>query len=297
MLRALGAVGGGRARSWWRRRASPQPPSAQVQLDRAPRRRRRHQRRGGSRWREQLHAVHEPRPGAREVRGGVDGVHARAERGQPLALAQRLAPRPARRSSRRASRRRPRAPTASTSLPLRRARLLAGQAEHVLAAGQLDHLRHPVAADEHRVEPLERGHARPARRPPRRRSTVVDRARRPRPRAARRPRRRPRPRPGAARRPAPRRASTGRARSPRGWVGSRSATARTSSKETAQTSHTAWVTIRSDVELRERAPRRARRAPRRGWCARARRRRSRPPRGPSGITLRVRWGSCSAPGG
>ena len=62
---------------------------------------------------------------------------------------------------------------------------------------------------------------------------------------------------------------TGRARSPRGWVGSRSATARTSSKETAQTSHTACVTIRSDPELREQCPRRARRATRRGRCARA----------------------------
>ena len=29
-----------------------------------------------------------------------------------------------------------------------------------------------------------------------------------------------------------------------GWVGSRSATARTSSNDTAQTSQTAWVTIR-----------------------------------------------------
>ena len=38
-----------------------------------------------------------------------------------------------------------------------------------------------------------------------------------------------------------------------GWVGSRSATARTSSNDTAQTSQTACVTIRSTPELLERA--------------------------------------------
>ncbi len=37
---------------------------------------------------------------------------------------------------------------------------LAGEAEHILAAGQLDHLRGPVAGDEDRVEPLERDDAR-----------------------------------------------------------------------------------------------------------------------------------------
>ena len=41
-----------------------------------------------------------------------------------------------------------------------RARALAGEAQHVLAARVLDQLRHPVARDEQRVEPLERGDAR-----------------------------------------------------------------------------------------------------------------------------------------
>ena len=39
--------------------------------------------------------------------------------------------------------------------------LLAGEAEHVLAAGELDQLRRPVPGGERRVEPLERHHARP----------------------------------------------------------------------------------------------------------------------------------------
>ena len=39
--------------------------------------------------------------------------------------------------------------------------MFAGQAEDILAAGQLDQLGCPVAGDEHRVQPLQRGHARP----------------------------------------------------------------------------------------------------------------------------------------
>ena len=39
--------------------------------------------------------------------------------------------------------------------------LLAGEAEHVGAAGELDELRRPVPGDEHRVQPLERGDGRP----------------------------------------------------------------------------------------------------------------------------------------
>ncbi len=99
-------------------------------------------------------------PGPGEVGGGVHGHHA-ARRARRAA-----------RAWRRGLRRRPRGVVAARHgdhdlglrrldlLPLRRARLLAGHAEHVVAAGELDHLRHPVPADEHRVEPLQRRHAR-----------------------------------------------------------------------------------------------------------------------------------------
>ena len=133
--------------------------------------------------------------------------------------------------------------------PLDRARLLAGEAEHVSppASSIICGTQWPPDVDG--VEPLERGHARARRvrhgaaRPPR--------CGRPPPRPAARP---PRRRPAAS-------ASRGTSASTSpsvegsseitcGRVGRRSATARTSSSDTAQTSQTAWVTIRSTLELR-----------------------------------------------
>ncbi len=108
---------------------------------------------------EQLHALHQARARAREVRRRVHRHHAGAERGEPLALLHRLG---------RgllgvvaAGHRHDHLGRERLELrPLRRARLLTGRAEHVQPARQLDHLRHPVAADVDRVEPLERRHAR-----------------------------------------------------------------------------------------------------------------------------------------
>ena len=132
--------------------------------------------------------------------------------------------------------------------------VLARQAEQVDAAGVLDQLRHPVAGDEDRVEPLERGDAH--RRARRARRAARGRSARPRPATRSTPaslasvglRR------ACARRRAPRRACAGRARSPAGAgsmpLGDRRARRRT---ETAQTAHSACVTIRSGCRRAQRA--------------------------------------------
>ena len=243
---------------------------------------------------EDLESVHEPRRGPREERRRVDGDDPlRAERGEPVVVVERLV--------RGAATSKPQGITTTTSgcggdlLPARGARLLSGQPERVHAARELDQLRDPVPADVRRGEPLERRDG------PRRRAVDAARAPRrsgrPRRRAARRPRPRPRsPRRAGARRPAPRRASSGRARSPAAATAISSAMARTSSIETAQTSHSAWVTIRSGSSSRS-ARCRARRGARRGSCARARPRRSPRVDRPSGMTVRVRCGSSAASGG
>ena len=183
---------------------------------------------GCSRWREQLDALDQARAGARERRRGVDGDDALgAERVEPSRCASACSA-PRRRRGRTASRRRPRAAAAATSSQRDGARLAPGLAEHVVAARQRDHLRHPVAAGERRVEPLERRDAR------------ARRARRRRPRT-----RRAAPRSSAAQRlaalaarPSPRRAATSSRTSPSvsgsseitcGRRSRRSATARTSS--------------------------------------------------------------------
>ena len=174
--------------------------------------------------------------GGRPARGGAGGRAARCRR--PGAV------RGASRSRRRRRRRRGSAPSASIRsrcssacardvlgvpaaghddddvgierrqrLPLDLGRLLAGRAGDVLAAGERDHLRDPVAADEGRVEPLEgddpraRAHRRRRRGPP----PAAPRARL----AARRPAPRSRPpRRAGSRPPAPRRGCSGPAAAP-----------------------------------------------------------------------------------
>ena len=136
-------------------------------------------------------------------------------------------------------------------VPAELARALAGRGERVDAAGGRDHLRHPVAAAVGRVEPLERGDPGAARRPAVAARTASIRALEVAPQPASRRRARRPPRRASRRRRAPRRASTGRARGPRAGSAAAAATARTSSLETAQTAQTCWVTIRSDVELRQ----------------------------------------------
>ena len=54
-------------------------------------------------------------------------------------------------------------PLGGDRVPRGRVRRLAGQAQHVLAARQVDHLGHPVPGGKRRVEPL--GHEHPPRRP------------------------------------------------------------------------------------------------------------------------------------
>ncbi len=106
---------------------------------------------------QQLDAVHQPRAGAREVGRGVHGRDASAQGGQPLGLLEGLlrGPLGAVAAGHRHHHRRGRGLQLG---PSDGARLLAGQAQHVDAAGHLDHLRHPVAAREHRVQPLQRRH-------------------------------------------------------------------------------------------------------------------------------------------
>ena len=114
---------------------------------------------------EELGPLDQPRTGAREGGGRVDRPDA----------ARRRAPRPARQCLS-TSWTGPRAqsqphgiatttsgPGGASSSQLGGARLLRPRPERVRAAGDLDHLRHPVAADERRVEPLQREHARPRR--------------------------------------------------------------------------------------------------------------------------------------
>ena len=110
--------------------------------------------------REQLQPVHQSRAGPGEVSGRVDGHdRARAERGEPLRVGVGLV-------------RRPRCVVAAGHhhhglglgrldlLPRGGPRPLAREAERVLTARKLDHLRDPVTSDVRRVEPLERDRAR-----------------------------------------------------------------------------------------------------------------------------------------
>ena len=124
--------------------------------------------------------------------------------------------------------------------------------EQVDAAGVLDQLRHPVAADEDRVEPLEHrdAHARRVARPPAARGRS----------ARRRPARGRRPRPcvsvaWASVRTSPSTSPSvcGSSETICGTGSIRSAIARTSSTDTAQTLHSAWVTIRSGCRSRSAA--------------------------------------------
>ena len=108
---------------------------------------------------EQLEAVDQARAGTREVGGGVDGHDAAgAERGELVCVGPGLLERAVGVVAARHD---------DHDLGLRGAHVvpralrgvLAGQAEHVEAAGVLDQLRRPVAGHEHRVQPLERGDA------------------------------------------------------------------------------------------------------------------------------------------
>ena len=107
---------------------------------------------------EQLDAVDQARARARERRGGVDGDDPLgAERAQPLAHGRAPARPPRPRRGRRASRRRPPGRAARELLPGDDARLRPrGRRARRSPPASCDHLRHPVAADEDRVEPLER---------------------------------------------------------------------------------------------------------------------------------------------
>ena len=140
-----------------------------------------------------LDAVDQPGAGPGPGGVGVDGVHRYAGRQHAAATSSsasawrprgrsRTAPPPRRPGRRRA-----------TSSQVTRTRLLAGGAEQRLAAGELDHLRDPVAGRERRVGPLQQHHPRPRPRPRRRagrRPAAPQRARpaRPRPRRGRWPR-------------------------------------------------------------------------------------------------------------
>ena len=282
-----------RSRSAAPRASCPRPihpvPSARRQA--APARRS-----GCSSVGEQLHAVDQARAGAGEVRGRVDGDDARR-----------------------------RAPASALGVVARRR---ARRAVEVVAARHHDHDLGFAAATSSQLAVRDFSPGRPSTSSPpaisiicgtqwpptktgsSHSSAATARARRrPRPRrargrAGRRPRRpgatpapgAPPPRPGGARRRASRRSSRGRARARGGCDGRRSATARTSSNETAHTSQTAWVTIRSGssssqrvlVELVERLAAPGALAHRGVDLGRAR---------PSGMTLRVRWGLVAASGG
>ena len=110
---------------------------------------------------EQLGAVDEARAGARVGGGGVDGEDAIGAEGvDPGACSSAWAREP--------STYMPQGMTTTRSglergelLPLDLGRLGAGRSGDVLAAGELDHLRDPVAADEGRVEPLQGDDPRP----------------------------------------------------------------------------------------------------------------------------------------
>ena len=109
---------------------------------------------------EQLDPVDEARSRPREVGGCIHGHDTRADRRKPLAMEHRLGRRllgvvAAGHRDHDLGRRR------LDLRPLDRARLLPGHPEHVVAAGELDHLRDPVPAREHGVEPFERRDARP----------------------------------------------------------------------------------------------------------------------------------------
>ena len=179
--------------------------------------------------REQLQAVDQPRAGAREVGRGVDR-HDSPAPSAASSLGVRRAPRRARAARRSRTASRPRPPARPRrALPGDHLRGLARQAEHVLAAGELDQLRRPVAGDVDRVEPLERAPRAGAAAPRTASFTRSMRAATSRDqldalrRAGRSPRR------ACARRRASRRASSGRARSRAGCEGSSSASSATSS--------------------------------------------------------------------
>ena len=286
-----------------RRPSSARSPSARERprlLERrlrAPARARSGTRSGCRMCAEQLEAVDQPRAGAGEAGGGVDGDDAAgAERGELVGVG--LAPprARARRRSRTASRPRPRAAPRATSSHDALLGVLAGQAEQVDAARVLDQLRRPVAG---RRRP---GRATRARRraPARRRARRAARGRSARRRPARGRRRRPwrrSPARACARRRAPRRACAGRARRTCGLrvqpLGDRAHVVVGDRADRAQR-------LRDDqVGLRARAarPRRARRSRGPARSARAPRGRSRPAAGPGPITSRVTLGSSSASGG
>ena len=241
---------------------------------------------------EQLHAVDQPRARAREVGRGVHRHHARAE-----------APPGARGGAglrRRLLRVQPHGmdtttsgSDASTSSHSAVRECSPGEAEHVHAARQLDHLRHPVPADVHRVEPLERGHGgRGA--PLDRRSTASMRAADSATSG----------RPASGAPAASARRGTSASTSPMvvgssemhlraGWAAARPRPAR---RRRTRRRPRRRPGSRSGPRRARRSvlPRRARRSPRRG-SVRSRTARSISAAGrPSGITLRVRWGSCRA---
>ena len=229
---------------------------------------------------EQLHALDEARPGAREVRGRVDRHHAGAERGQPLALLHRLRRRLLRVVA--AGHRDDHLGGGGLELgPVRRARLL--------ARGARARPRRPRA----------RSSAGPSGR--RRRSGRATRAR---PRAGAR-RLRPPARPPRSARPHPRQAPRRPRRTPAACA-SRGTSASTSPRVVGSSEitsgcggqpvgHRPHVVERDRADLADRlrhdqvhvellaaCPRRARRGTRRDRCARAPRRRSRRPAGPLG---------------
>jgi hypothetical protein len=112
---------------------------------------------------EQLGALDQARARPRERRGGVDGDDTLgAQRRNPLGVVENLLPRP-RRIPAAGHRDHDLGAGGDQLLPFGRPRLGAGLADDVGAARGFDHLRHPVTADERRVEPLERQHPRPGR--------------------------------------------------------------------------------------------------------------------------------------
>ena len=109
----------------------------------------------------QLEAVDQPRTGAREVGGGVDGDDARgAEPRQRAGVAAGLLGGARGVVAARHHHHDLRARRVDR-LPRRLLRVLAREAEDVAPAGQLDQLRRPVPGDEDGVQPLERGHRHP----------------------------------------------------------------------------------------------------------------------------------------
>ena len=208
------------------------------------------------------------------LRGGPLGVVAARHRDHDLGRA-RPRPRPSRRCADRSP---------------------AGRARR--AAGELDHLRHPVAGEVERVEPLERGDARPARARDGAARTALDAAL-----AARRPALSPAsPRP--LRRPAAGSSAQHLAERRRverddlGPLGSRPA----DGAHVVEGDGADLADCLGDDQVRRRAPparpRRARRAPRRARCARGPRGRSRRGRqARAGSRSRVRCGQRSRAGG